>query len=151
MISDFFLAFHKFFFTTFLLTSTVYMALSIYLLGKRVSTPSALESQAFRYKKRLFVTTLLAVMGAIYFFARHNKYCEPLSKFLIEKKVFAHSCRIGYSNKMSLTCSVYTWFAVCEYIVIVCNMAFHITSYWDFPNREWTLRPSPVLHQQFRV
>ncbi len=58
------------------------MALSIYLLGKRVTTPNALEAKSCRYKKRLFITTLLAVMGAVYFFARHNNYCEPLSKYL---------------------------------------------------------------------
>lgn len=55
------------------------MALSIYLLGKRVTTPNALEAKSFRYKKRLFITTILAVIGAVYFFARHNNYCEPLS------------------------------------------------------------------------
>lgn len=58
----------------------MYMALSIYLLGHRITPPSALEIKAGRYKKRLFVTTLLAVIGAVAFFARHNSYCEPMSK-----------------------------------------------------------------------
>ncbi len=56
------------------------MALSICLLGHRITAPNALEVKSGRYKKRLFVTTLLAVFGAVYFFARHNNYCEPMSK-----------------------------------------------------------------------
>lgn len=115
---------HKLFFITFLLTSTIYMALSIYLLRHRITPPSALEVKSGRYKLRLFVTTLLAVVGAVGFFARHNNYCEPM---------------------------MYTWFAVCEYLVILCNMAFHMTAYWDFPNREWSLRQSSFIRQQFRI
>lgn len=74
-----FAAIHKLFFITFLLTSTIYMALSIYLLRHRITPPSALEVKSGRYKLRLFVTTLLAVVGAVCFFARHNNYCEPMS------------------------------------------------------------------------
>ena len=60
------------------------MALSIYLLGwHRVSTPAFQEARSYRYKKRLFITTLLAIFGAMYFFARHNNYCEPLSMLKI--------------------------------------------------------------------
>ena len=57
------------------------MALSLYLLGyHRASTPNAMESKSYRIKWRLFITTLIAILGAVYYFARHNNYCEPLSE-----------------------------------------------------------------------
>ena len=60
------------------------MALSIYLLGwNRITTPSILEGRSYRYKKRLFFITLLSILGAMYFFARHNNYCEPLSNLIV--------------------------------------------------------------------
>jgi len=120
-------AIHKSCFITFLLTSTIYMALSLYLLRyRRSTTPNAMESKSYRLKWRLFITTMISILGAVYYFARHNNYCEPL---------------------------MYTWFALCEYSVIICNMAFHMTAYWDFPNREWSLNLKPTVHayQPFRV
>lgn len=57
------------------------MALSIYLLGwHRITTPNAAEAKSYRFKKRLFIITVLSILAAVYYFARHNKYCEPLSK-----------------------------------------------------------------------
>ena len=41
----------------------------------------------------------------MYFFWRHNVYCEP---------------------------GIYSVFSLCEYIVILSNMAYHATSYYDF-------------------
>ena len=72
---------HKASFITFLVSSTFYMAVSLYLLGyHRLLHPDELEEKSYKYKKYLFVITLGAILGAMYYFARHNRYCEPLSK-----------------------------------------------------------------------
>ncbi|KAJ8280150.1 hypothetical protein GJAV_G00051120 [Gymnothorax javanicus] len=72
--------------------------------------------KSYRWKKRLCISSLIlsAVAGAFYW--KHNKYCEP---------------------------GVYTLFALSEYLMVLCNMAFHMTAYWDFGDKELTVATPP--------
>ncbi|KAJ8937268.1 hypothetical protein NQ314_011974 [Rhamnusium bicolor] len=64
---------------------------------------------SFKWKKRFLITNLMCIFSAVYFFMRHNSLCEPY---------------------------VYTLFALSEYIVVLSNMAFHLTAYFDFENKD---------------
>ncbi|KAI1729069.1 frag1/DRAM/Sfk1 family domain-containing protein [Ditylenchus destructor] len=57
---------------------------------------------------------------ALYFFYRHNRYCEP---------------------------GVYTIFALCEYAVVIFNILFHSTLYYDFHSRSVSFISSSSTYQ----
>lgn len=61
--------------------------------------------KSYRWKKRLCVSSVILCTAAGAFFWKHNKYCEA---------------------------GIYTLFALCEYLMVLCNMAFHLTAFWDF-------------------
>lgn len=101
---------HKFCFILFIATSEIYMLVS-YLLnksGRKMSTLTDQENLALRFKRNLFMVNIVSFAVAGYCFRRHNEYCEP---------------------------GVYTYFAFFEYIVVLTNMGFHMTAYWDFYGR----------------
>ena len=66
---------------------------------------SSLVRKSLYYKKIMMVTNFSSILGAIYCYWRHNAYCEP---------------------------GMYSVFSFFEYSVVLSNMAFHFTSYFDF-------------------
>ncbi|XP_055713402.1 post-GPI attachment to proteins factor 2 [Phlebotomus papatasi] len=108
---------HKFCFITFIATSELYMLVS-YIMNinlRRGDSLTKLEDKSIRFKGYLCLINIVSFSLAGYFFLRHNSYCEP---------------------------GVYSLFALFEYIVVLTNMGFHMTAYWDFHGRwisfSWT-------------
>ncbi|CAL4100742.1 unnamed protein product, partial [Meganyctiphanes norvegica] len=104
---------HKGFFITFIICSEVYMLLTYYLLKdiqNRLTNPN--ERLAFRRKKQLLCVNIGCFLIALYFFYRHNTYCEE---------------------------GIYTMFALFEYIVVLSNMGFHMAAYYDFYHHHLTV------------
>lgn len=61
----------------------------------------------------------------------------------------ANLCRGTHYTLLSpLPSTGYTFFALFEYLVVVSNMAFHLTAYWDFKGRE-VMVISPSEYKDF--
>ncbi|XP_055917862.1 post-GPI attachment to proteins factor 2-like [Eupeodes corollae] len=104
---------HKICFLVFIATSEIYMLISYFLNdeGKRIKRLNTQEHLSRQTKGNLFIVNLIAFVLAAYCFRRHNDYCEP---------------------------GVYTLFALFEYTVVLINMGYHMTAYWDFYGRTLT-------------
>ncbi|KAK8721335.1 hypothetical protein OTU49_012822 [Cherax quadricarinatus] len=100
---------HKVSFIMFMVCSEVYMLLTCLLLKDHTKRLGSLERLSFRKKKQLMTANVACFFVALYFFYRHNTYCEP---------------------------GMYSVFALMEYLVVLTNMAFHMTAYYDFHNHE---------------
>ncbi|XP_051537718.1 post-GPI attachment to proteins factor 2 [Myxocyprinus asiaticus] len=108
---------HKSGFIIFIGSSLLHMLCTcrLWAVIERLSL-SAEEMISYHHKCRLFLFNVCLCLLALYFFSRHNKYCEP---------------------------GIYTLFAVCEYLVVLSNMAFHMTAYWDFGGKEVMVATPP--------
>ncbi|GLV40045.1 Post-GPI attachment to proteins 2 [Carabus blaptoides fortunei] len=104
---------HKTCFVTFVVTSELYMVITCVLFKRcRRHPPMNIEVKSLRIKGRLVAFNICSIILASYFFMRHNSYCET---------------------------GVYSLFALFEYLVVLSNMAFHMTAYWDFYDRDLVL------------
>ena len=74
----------------------------------------------------LLMTHLLSIVISLYFYWRHNAYCEP-GIYSGEETLN----RIIFLNFLNIS-KYFSVFSLCEYIVILSNMAYHATSYYDF-------------------
>ncbi|XP_065284103.2 post-GPI attachment to proteins factor 2-like [Dermacentor albipictus] len=102
-------AVHEKMFVTFILCSLMYMILCCVIpsLGRRRSL-SGLEAYSLKVKKQLTAMSVILSLLCTFFFVRHTTRCEP---------------------------GMYTLFSASEYIVVICNMGFHMTSFWDFADK----------------
>ncbi|GMR41810.1 hypothetical protein PMAYCL1PPCAC_12005 [Pristionchus mayeri] len=109
---------HKVCFGVFGASSLLYMAIATWLYsysGRRRALSSNIGETSFEYKCLAAGISFLSMLLAGYLYYRHNTYCEP---------------------------GVYTLFALAEYMIILSNIAFHSTLYYDFHGKSLTLGAS---------
>ena len=100
---------HKNSFACFLVVSVLYMLLTFCLLNWFWIRPrSDWEKTGHRLKKLLVKANAGCILVALYLYYRHNRYCEP---------------------------GMYSIFSIFEYGVVLTNMGYHWTSYYDFYDR----------------
>ncbi|KAI5635544.1 frag1/DRAM/Sfk1 family domain-containing protein [Phthorimaea operculella] len=97
---------HEFCFKTFIATSILYMLITYVMLTRCRKRPNLTNSEkkSLKIKLRAFVTNVASFIFVAYFFLRHNRLCEPY---------------------------VYSMFALSEYVLVVSNIAFHLTTLYD--------------------
>lgn len=124
-------------FIAFIISSELYMLLSCVVLRyspKMFETLGWTEKKSF-YCKRIFCAINIAgILLACYFFQRHNEHCEAGGMLKPSENClhFFSSQRNNFSIFFFHSFTVYTLFALMEYVVVLSNMAFHMTAYWDF-------------------
>ncbi|XP_022914591.1 post-GPI attachment to proteins factor 2 isoform X2 [Onthophagus taurus] len=99
---------HRRAFITFIICSELYMLLLVYLHTRYRKYLTEIDKVSLNLKKKLVFINIISILVATYCFIRHNSSCEDY---------------------------VYSFFAFCEYIVVLTNMAFHMTAALDFKNR----------------
>lgn len=96
---------HEKCFITFLLCSTLYMLVCAFVIPRLSVRQGVKQRASLAFKRKACYASILASAVAALSFYRHNSHCEPY---------------------------MYTIFAAAEYIIVMCNMAFHATAYFDF-------------------
>ncbi|XP_028176181.1 post-GPI attachment to proteins factor 2 [Ostrinia nubilalis] len=98
--------YHEVCFKTFIGASIIYMFFTCMMLTKYRRRPNitSLEMHSVKLKWRSFFVNVGSFAFAAYFFLRHNRLCEPY---------------------------VYSMFGFSEYIVVISNITFHLTTVYD--------------------
>ena len=116
-------ALHKTFFGGFVLTAFVNMLLTYYLMFescKRDALNDMCHSLAYTmvkesldYKKTILKVNVIAIPALMYFYWRHNAYCEPY---------------------------VYSIFCFIEYAIVLTNVGYHFSGYYLLYGMEVRIR-----------
>ncbi|EEC18127.1 post-GPI attachment to proteins factor 2-like [Ixodes scapularis] len=101
---------HEKIFIIFMVSSLLYMVGTCIAANMcQHKNDTEMEKKSRRLKMSLLGLTLAASAGMLYFFYKHRIHCVELA---------------------------FSWFSLCEYVICVCNMAFHLTLVYDIPDEE---------------
>ena len=104
---------HKICFCGFIATSSAYILQSYVILNSLWWAKKTEQEVLSLTLKKIVLSVNLSCIGlALYFYYRHNKYCEP---------------------------GVYSLFSICEYLIVLSNMGYHLTAYYDFYDIEMAI------------
>ncbi|KAI1301528.1 Post-GPI attachment to proteins factor 2 [Halotydeus destructor] len=103
-------------FVTFMISALVYMFLVSY------ASHFNQYRKTRQTKRYLAWTNLIGGALAVYFFMRHNSYCEP---------------------------GMYTLFALSEYVIVTSNIMFHFQAYYDLSNIDFIAKPGKSFAEQY--
>ena len=101
---------HMISFVTFLASSTIYMILTIasyYLHINDIPASHYSESRELnskKYKIKVFIFYLGSFLMSLFFYIRHNQYCEPY---------------------------IYSFFSLFEYLTVLANILYHSIIFYD--------------------
>ncbi|KAG8196578.1 hypothetical protein JTE90_014139 [Oedothorax gibbosus] len=105
---------HEACFCVFMITAIANMILLYITMKYGTKQRSTLvQDLSLKYKSMFGTLNVSSTFLAVYFYFRHNWYCEPV---------------------------VYTFFALFEYVVVFTNMCYHMTAYYDFADQIITKR-----------
>ncbi|KAL1130037.1 hypothetical protein AAG570_012980 [Ranatra chinensis] len=100
---------HEKIFIVFMLCSLTYMLLTLQVFKEVHRDMTVSQAKSYLVKKILFITSIISTIGLLVFFAKHRLFCHKMA---------------------------FSWFALCEYIIAIANMAFHVTVILDFPKEQ---------------
>eukprot|EP00112_Aurelia_sp_Birch-Aquarium-sp1_P003953 Seg145.3 transcript_id=Seg145.3/GoldUCD/mRNA.D3Y31 product="Post-GPI attachment to proteins factor 2" protein_id=Seg145.3/GoldUCD/D3Y31 len=106
---------HEAAFICFIIFSMAYMVVTCFLfktLAEFEKNDKLRSSYKWKLRTMIFYMVMFAL--SVYFYFRHNAYCEP---------------------------GVYSLFALCEYLVVMANIFFHGTAVNDFKDSFVTIGP----------
>lgn len=99
---------HQKLFVSFVICALLSMFFLFLIFKNRLHLhQSRLKRKSARLKLLLLAINFIAFCSSIYFYFRHNWYCEP---------------------------GLYSLFALAEYIVVLTNIGYHFTAIYDFLN-----------------
>ena len=91
------------------------------VMGMSFKARNHWEKVSIQFKKVLTKMILVSAGLALYFYWRHNEFCEPF---------------------------VYSFFALSEYSIVLCNMVYHWLAAYDFHDFIVCLRCSKLSVQR---
>lgn len=116
--------------------SLCYMLATIKLHGMLFEDENKLlptQRESIKWKKILFITSIVSTVGLLVFFAKHRFYCHDLGAFA---NVFEIRLKFNKIKKIFfINFTAFSWFAFFEYVIAIANMLFHFTIIWDFPSQ----------------
>jgi hypothetical protein len=123
-----FVALHEKLFIVFMASSLMHMLACIKGIRWVAETNNDIKSvqKGLLIKQSLLIISLASTIGLVGFFLKHRLLCHDMGELdnLIKKFTYNLHCFFLVA---------FSWFAFCEYVVALANMAFHITVILDFP------------------